>query len=286
MKHSSSSSGSSTISRKHIELALQKLKASQTRASTTKNYHAIWRIFNNFLIRLVDKNKSRLTWEQKVVLFGTYMVEQGAQSQTIKSYFSAIKHILKTDGYPWDESSAMLSIITRSCRIVNDRLKIRLPIRVRLLEQLLFEMDRKYGNQLYLNILYKAMFSIAYYGMMRVGEIAMGSHAAKAKDVHVAHNKDKILIMLYTSKTPGVESKPQEIKVEGIQNTTQRFFCPFKLMRRYMAYRGEYLQDTEQFFVFSDRSLVDRAHVCTVLRDLLTRLTLDALLYDTHSFHW
>ena len=95
--------------------------------------------------------KTKLSWEQKAVLFGTYMVEKGAQSQTIKSYFSAIKHILRTNGYEWDDNSATLTIITKSCKIINDRVKIRLPKRVGLLEQLLFEINRKYNDRPFLS---------------------------------------------------------------------------------------------------------------------------------------
>ena len=72
----------------------------QARSSTAQNYHAIWRCFNQFLIRLdLHGRRNNLSWEQKAVLFGTHIVDQGAQSQTVKSYFSAIKHILRTDGY-------------------------------------------------------------------------------------------------------------------------------------------------------------------------------------------
>ena len=80
-----------------MESILERLQANQTRRSTAKNYLSIWRHFNQFLIHL--DNITGMSWEQRTVLFGTYLVEQGAQSQTIKSYFSAIKHVLKTDGY-------------------------------------------------------------------------------------------------------------------------------------------------------------------------------------------
>ena len=46
--------------------------------------------------------------------FGTHLVDTGEQSSTIKSYFSAIKHILKTNGNQWDDAKAMLCTLTRS----------------------------------------------------------------------------------------------------------------------------------------------------------------------------
>ena len=50
-----------------------------------------------------------------------------------------------------------------------------------------------------------------------------------------------------------------------------------------MRYRGGYWMDEEQFFVHFDGSPVTPVQVRTVLRQLLMKLTLDPLLYDTMS---
>ena len=210
------------MSTEYIERVLEKLKSTQTRKSTANNYLGIWCNFNNFLLRLEGKDKNA-SWEQKTVLFGTYLVDQGAQSQTVTSYFSAIKYILKTDGYPWNDSKAMLDVITKSCRIINDQVKIRLPIRVALLEQILFETECYFGSQPYLECMYKGIFSIAYYGLMRISEIAKGTHPVLAKDVHIGMNKNTILLRLHTSKTHGKELEPQEIRIT--QNVFAHLTC-------------------------------------------------------------
>ena len=285
MKDKSSSSRSSTISVDHIHLLIDKLKSHQTRATTRETYHKVWRLFNNFLLRL-DKSQYNTCWEDRLVLFGSHLVDEGIQSSTIKCYFAAIKHILRTDGYAWDDGKAMLSTITKSCKLLNDRIMVGLPIRKRLLEIILFEMQRHFAMQPYLETLYSALFAICYYGMFRIGEVALSTHAMKAVDVHIASNKDKILIVLHTSKTHGRESWPQKIKIKASSSPLQieKFFCPFELMRSYLKVRGGFEEDTEQFFIFKDRSPVKPEHVRTVLRDLLKTLGLQASLYNTHSF--
>ena len=226
-------------------------------------------------------------------MFGAYLVDQGNQSSTLASYFSAIKSVLKVDGYPWADDKVALGALIRGCKYKNDRVKTRMPIGKKLLEAILFEVERVYGGeenpQPYLEILYKAVFSTAYYGLMRIGEIAMGNHTAKAKDVYIGQNKDKLLIMLYSSKTHDKESIPQKIKISALQPSadsgTVRFFCPFKLMRRYYNARGSYIYDEEPFFVFSDHSPIPPANLRKTLRFILQdRLNLDASLYDFHSF--
>ena len=43
--------------------------------------------------------------------------------------------------------------------------------------------------------------------------------------------------------------------------------------------------ESKPFFVFSDGSEVEPAHVRDVLRKALTLISLDCCLYNTHSFH-
>ena len=294
---SSKSSTSSKISREYVSNVLERLKNKQTRDSTASNYLGIWRNLNKFIISLDCKDN--LSWEEKTALFGAYLVDKGVQSSTLKSYFSAIKHVLRLDGYMWNDKKMLLSSLVRGCRLENDRVKIRLPIQKGLLEMLLFELDRHFeGNnrnqQPYLKSLYQTLFSLAYYGMLRVGEVAYSPHTIKACNVHVGDNKDKIQLVLYTSKTHGLESRPQKIKISSVANpaTSQnsqgivcsKFFCPFKLVINYMATRGPYFSDQDPFFVFTDGSAVQPAHIRTLLRLLIEKFGLDGSLYDVHSF--
>lgn len=57
--------------------------------------------------------------------------------------------------------------------------------------------------------------------MMRIskiaGDVSTGrlNHALRVKNVHLSENKKKVKLMLYTSKTHGKESHPQEIKISA-----------------------------------------------------------------------
>ena len=270
----------------HISNILERLQNRQTRDSTAANYLSVWRHLNKFIISL--DYRDNLSWEQKTALFGAYLVDTGVQSSTLKSYFSAIKYVLKQDGYPWDDTKVLLSSLVKSCKLENDRVKIRLPIQKGLLEILLFELERVYDSQPYLELLLKTMFSLAYYGMLRVGEITSSPHNIKACNVHVGNNKDKIMLVLYTSKTHGEESGPQKIRISAApmkgNKTDNKLFCPFKTVIKYMDTRGPYLSEQEPFFILSDRSAVKPNQLRTFIRNVLDKVNLDSLLYDVHSF--
>ena len=283
---SSKSSGTSKISVEHVNNILERLKSRQTRDSTANNYLSVWRHLSKFIISLDFSDN--LSWEDKTALFGAYLVEGGIQSSTLKSYFSAIKHVLKQDGYEWNENKVLLSSLVKSCKLENDRVKIRLPIQRGLLEMMLFEVQRYFNTdqpQPYLEALYKAILCLGYYGMLRVREMTLSPHTIKASDVHVAHNKDKILLVLYTSKTHGEESGPQKVKISAVpvRNHVTKFFCPIKVVIHYVTIRGTYKANNEEFFVFADRSPVKPQQLRIMLRTLLDRLNLDSSLYDVHS---
>ena len=90
-----STSGDSRISTRDMELVVQKLLCTQNRKSTVKTYMNIWHQFNNFILSLDVIPKS---WEQRTTLYIGHLIACGKQSSSIKSYVSAIKKMLITDG--------------------------------------------------------------------------------------------------------------------------------------------------------------------------------------------
>ena len=279
------SSNSSKISAHAMSAILERLKCQKNRQSTMVNYHNIWRLFNKFVIQLDIKPNN---WEDRIALYGAYLVDTGHQSSTIKSYFSAIKSVLQDDGYAVDVDKVILNTLIRACRLVNDKVQTRLPIHLRLLEMLMFELEHKFATQPYLTCLYQTIFMLAYYGMFRIGELTLGSHTIKAKDIHIGENKNKILIILYSSKTHGKESVPQRVKIssskrENIVNV-QKFFCPFKKSREYLAIRGNYESDTDPFFIFQGNIPVEPFHVRKTLKETLSALNLNPKMYKFHGF--
>ena len=179
------------------------------------------------------------------------------------------------------------------------------PIRRGLLQHILGEVQRKYtaSNQPFLEALYKTAFLLAYHGLMRVGELTLSQHVVKVTNIHKGENKNKLLIILYSSKTHGKESRPQRIRietnsllevtdpqtenrniVESVNKKMANFFCPVKTTKHYLSIRPEANSNDEPLLVFSDKSPLRSYHLRNLLREILTTLNLKAELYDTHSF--
>ena len=114
----------------------------------------------------------------------------------------------------------------------------------------------------------------------------MGDHSVKAKDIWIGENKDKILIVLYTSKTHGEESYPQEIKISAqnkFLHKKKRNFCPFKIVLQFMQLRGSFSANCDNLFICRDGLLLTPAQARETLSTALKSVNINASLYSFHS---
>ena len=209
----------------------------------------------------------------------------GRKSTTVRSYYSALKAVLHDDGYKLNKDTALIHTITRACKLTNDIYIPRLPITDKMLENILFEVERTYKQQPYPCTLYKAIFAIAYYGLLCIGEVTKSDHVIQARDINIATNKQKILIYLFSSKTHRKESRPQKVKIAAIDKTDSHFrhFCPFEILQNCMKIQGDYETLDEQFFVFPGNIPVEPDHICKVLKEMIKKLGLNPNDYVFHS---
>ena len=117
--------------------------------------------------------------------------------------------------------------------------------------------------------------------------------------MHIGLNKDKFLFILKSSKTHTKGNKPQLIKLTRdnkvsihpshgrlaeLQQSYEVKYCPFKTLQEFIQIRPPAADENEQFFVFLDRLPVKPNQMRSVLRTLLTRMQMEARLYNLHSF--
>ena len=259
-----------------IRNIVERLRFQQHRDSTQKNYYTVWKLFGKFFVRLDIRPVS---WADRLTLFVGYLIQQNKQSSTVKSYVSAIKSVLRDCDIELNENQYLIASLTRACKSKNDQIKTRLPIQKGLLGLILRQIDIKYLDQQFIPIMYKAIFSMMYYGLLQVSEIA-SHHLVLARDIHIGQNKRKFLLILRTSKTHWKNMNPQMIKISAMRNSsqskshkfvvTQNDYCPNKLLRTYANIGRDFKTDSEPFFVQSDHSPVTPRQINTVLKTTIT----------------
>ena len=270
----------------YLNSLIDKLKQERYQDSTKENYYQVWKVFNEFVVKL-DTIPDK--WEDRFSLYCAFMIYgKGLQSSTIKSYKSAVKAVLTMDGYMWDDDLVLMSTFTKNCKMKTDKVIIRIPIRSSLLDLMLLELERIYDDQPFLEKLYKAIFSTMYHGLMRISETAKHKHAVKVADVHIAKDNRSAKLILRSSKTHTIRQKPQVIIIKSTrsqQNTRKgHSLCPVKLLKEYAESRSAYKTESEQFFVFSDKTPVTARNVRVCIKQVISRLGIDSKFYDTHSF--
>ena len=265
-------------------MIVEKLKLMRHRDSTRTNYYGIWNNFNEFFLKLDEKPDK---WEERLVLYVAFLIQNKRKSSTIKSYVSAIKAILFNGGIEIQEDRTLLASLTKACKLNNDIHNNRLPIRKSVIKLLLKALEKKYSaTEPYLMIMYRALILSTYYGMFRIGEVTASPHVVKACNVEIGVNKPKLMFVLTSSKTHTKGDKPQIVKISGSSlSTTDKSMCPFNTMQQCLKIRKPYRSDDEQFFVFRDCSPVTPYHYRKLLKKLMKANRLDYTRYGIHGMH-
>ena len=188
------------------------------------------------------------------MLFAGYLVETNKKSTTIRCYLSAIRAILADEKIQINEDRSLLNAITRACKLKNDTLLYKFPIHRNLLKTIVKTtretLERK--GQVYLSVLYQALFSTAYFGLFRIGELTKSPHVILAKNVNITNNKKKLMFLLRSSKTHSKGDLPQIVKISATERSCgQSYNCPFRILQNYIDLRPAIIKDSEQFFSFS-----------------------------------
>ena len=126
------------------------------------------------------------------------------------------------------------------------------------------------------------MIILAYFGLLRIGEISQSPHTIKAWDIHVGTNKDELM---QSSKTHGKHQKPQIIKLnrEMKKPSCWDFICPYVATHEYTAIRPGCTSKNENFFVYRDKSPVKPNTWCNILKHCIEKISLDPVLYAFHG---
>ena len=251
------------------------------RKSTKNYYYGIWKKFNSFLLKLDHRPGN---WEERVVLYVGYLINTKHKASTINSYVSVIKAVLKDVKVELNKDRYLLNVLMKACKIRNYQLRTRLPIQKPLLGLMLRKIEKLWENQPYLIKLYQAVIVAAYYGMLRISEIAASPHVVKVVDVQVATNKQKFMFILRSLKTHDRDMSPQIIKIASEPRPGGNPHCPHAILLRYSRARATFLLENEQFFVFSDRSPLQANHLRSCMKSIFKAINLNPKVYGTHSY--
>jgi len=203
----------------------------------------------------------------------------GRSPSTVAVHMSAISREHKILGMSDPTNHFLIQKLMYGLRRSVKRCDTRAPITVEILQQLPKALDAICFSN-YEAELFKAAFSLAFFGFLRVGEMVFTTMAnmdrpLKVDDVSVHSEFMEVTIRL--SKTDqnghGITLRLPQIQQVGI--------CPVQAMRRYLrvrSKRGVYL------FQHFDGKWVTRSQFTKVLTKALRFLHLNTAQFKAHSF--
>ena len=245
--------------------------------SSFKVYRRAWSLFNQASVHMgLQFNGSidlPLSADQ-IILFVGYLSNSGFASASITSYTSAIGYIHKLLNLPDPTGQFMVQKLLSACNKVNNSVDTRLPITISILQRLVQALDHTVSTP-YLRQLFKAMYSIAFFGLMRLGEITQDTN----KDVSLSFDQVQFTnsaVLLTIKKFKHTLSlKPVQLVLPAQQDKS---IC---LLFQYLKLRGN---TSGPLFRYFDGLPVSRKFFTTNLKLALQFCDLNTDLYKSHSF--
>lgn len=247
------------------------LQASLSR-NTRKTYERALSYFRQFT-RAIDWPPSPLQ-PITIALFIAYLHALSFSHNTICTYVSAVSYLHKLQGHG-DLSDSFLvrkSLlgIKRLCPAVD----VRLPITIDILHKLVKCLD-ELGIALYKRTLYRAMFIVAFFAFLRIGEMThttCTSHNILFQNVKCA--RTEVIITLPTFKH---SQRPHHIRLAPRRGP----LCPVSAISAYFRVRGNV---PGPLFCWPNHEPVARHQFNDMLHICLRGCGLSTDLYKGHSF--
>jgi len=225
--------------------------------------------------------------EDTLVSFVTHCQQSlRLRHDTIKLYLSGIRfHYIKSKNQDIFSSNLQLPYIMRAIKKTQDNISVpaRLPITFSILSDVHNALKRGLVSP-FTDLMYSAIFTMAFYGFLRCGEFTIKSVAdtyVQLQDINIMPDHSKYTLLLRSSKT---DPFGKGVSVHIFQTQP---LCPVSIMANYLSTRiASGARPHSPLFLDSEMSSTPlaRATFITVLREALARAGYNDSHFSGHSF--
>lgn len=214
-----------------------------------------------------------------IIWFITNCFESGYAPSTISTYVSGISFRHKIANMHDHTGTFVIKKLLEGCRRIKPQIDSRAPITDTILKRVC-EVLPVVCYSVFEARLFRAAFTLAYFGLLRVGEIVLttkgqADRPLKVGDVMV--EKTAVSLTIRTSKTKQA-GKPVILRIPAVAD---KQICCVDAMNQYTTHRP---LGQAQFFCHSNRTPMTRSQFSGVLKKAIKRIGLPNSQYQTHSF--
>ncbi len=192
---------------------------------------------------------------------------------------------LRLDGVDLRENQYLMKQLHQAAQ-KQDVARIHCPISLNLLLQILKRVDLVVRSD-FESHLFKAIFSTAYHGMFRIGELVHSQHALKLANVLQEAEGEAFHCIQHSSKVLRPGQMPPVIVIEPLECLQE--FCPCRILFQFAVQRaqvfGIHHQPESQFFLQENGRKVSKELVLRRVRQCVHLIpNFVATEFGTHSF--
>ena len=259
---------------------LNSLLLSAIAPSTRLSYTRSWDLFGLAMEQLhipYDGIGSLPLSKQQILTFIGYLNVKNYAPTTIITYVSGLSYVHKMKGFEDPCASFVVQKFMAGALKINPSIDTRLPITLGILVQLVDALKNTTSSP-YLRSLFKAMYLVSFFGLMRVGEVTTdigGVIPLMSDQVRFASNYAVITIKHFKHNN---SAHPMEIV---ITKQAEVAICPVTALIDFFHLRGT---QYGPLFCMTDLEVVPRSFYLKHLKFNLGFCGLNTKLYLSHSF--
>lgn len=256
---------------------MNRLLMASLASNTTKAYAVGLQAFDQFRLN----QQLSILWpppSNHILMFIAHLSIQGCKQTTARAYTSAIAFKCKVLGNGDPTKHFLVGKVLEGMKRQNNNRDVRMPITLEILNQILHKLP-VVCQDTYETSLFSAAFTLAYYALLRVGELALSKGNSPDRIIQVQHisiQHSIINLLIKYSKTDQL-GKGTHLRI----NATDTQFCPVKIMNKYLQVRPNV---TGPLFCHYSGQPLTRYQFSSVLAKALQVLGINSKYYKSHSF--
>ena len=247
-------------------------------SSTISVYKRAWILFNEAFKEISGGLKYSLPLHfSHILMFISYLNLLRFASSSITTYITAISYIHKFGDFKDPTTHFSVQKTLSAVNRLTGKLDSRLPITIFILARLSDAIEKTVSNR-YHRVLLRAMFTSAFFGLFRIGEITTEGHNVVCLDMSQCNLlEDKVIIKIVHFK----HNVSQDPVILSFSKQSDKLICPVTAMGKYFEFRG---LDSGPLFCFLNKKPVTRKFFSQKLKNCLNFCGFDLKAYKCHSF--